>query len=296
MLIVERQQRVLAILRDRKVAELDELADQLEVSASTIRRDLDALASKGLVERTHGGAVYLGGETTSTTTSPNLMDSPLTTHASDGSTDTTLAGPNGNTSNQTNGNGIANVGNPVLAERLNEQVEGKQAIGKLAASMVQPHMTLLLDGGSTVIYAAKLITARPLQIVTNSLAIANLFAEDDQVELLLIGGNLYPRTGVLVGAIATGCLADLYADITMFSLAGIYDDAAFNLNLPMAQVEQQMIRQATRSILLMDSSKFGRKSLVRVCGLNEVDQIITDNAIDDQWQQRLGERLVVAEG
>ena len=49
MLLVERQQRVLAILRDRKVAELDELAAELDVSASTIRRDLDALSSKGLV-------------------------------------------------------------------------------------------------------------------------------------------------------------------------------------------------------------------------------------------------------
>lgn len=261
MLVVERQQRVLDILRDKRIAELDDLAQRLNVSASTIRRDLDALARQGLVERTHGGAIYRGGATPV----PIPTDAP----------------PPGQ-------------GNIVLAERMQEHVAAKKAIGAHAAAQIQPHMTLLLDGGSTVIYAAQQIKARPLQIVTNSLSIANLFADDDQAELLLIGGNLYPRTGVLVGAIATGCLADLHADITLFSLAGIYDDAAFNINLPMAQVEQQMMRQATRCFLLMDSTKFGRKSLVRVCGLNEVDEIITDQGVGDQWRQRLGDRLVIA--
>ena len=60
MLIVERQQRVLQILRERKAAELEELARELEVSVSTIRRDLESLERKGAVERTHGGAVFRG--------------------------------------------------------------------------------------------------------------------------------------------------------------------------------------------------------------------------------------------
>ena len=264
MLIVERQQRVLDLLRDRKTALLEDLARQMGVSASTIRRDLDSLEQKGLVERTHGGAVYRGDR--------GASSAALVTQTPPGQPSI------------------------VLAERMTEHVSAKQAIGAAAAAQIQPHMTVLLDGGSTVIYAARQITARPLQVVTNSLSIANLFADDDQVELLLIGGNLYPRTGVMVGSIATGCLADLYADLTLFSLAGIYDDAAFNIHLPMAQVEQLMIRQATRSLLLMDSSKFGRKSLVRVCGLGEVDQIITDEGVADEWRNRLGERLLVAAG
>lgn len=262
MLIVERQQRVLQMLQQRKAMELDELARELAVSASTIRRDLDALERKGIVERTHGGAVYKGNDI--------AVVEPI------------------------NSPPESNQPKVVLTERMQEEVDAKKAIGRYVAAQVQPHMTVILDGGSTVIYAAKQITARPLQVVTNSLAIANLFAEDEQVELLIIGGSLYPRTGVMVGSFATGCLADLYADLTLFSLAGIYDDAAFNLNLAMAQVEQLMIRQAAKSVLLMDSSKFGRQSLVRVCGLNEVDQIVTDEAISDEWRTRMGDRLSVA--
>jgi len=262
MLIVERQDKLLAILRQRQTAQLEELARELDVSISTVRRDLDVLEQQGLAERLHGGAVYRGP----------MVDS-----------DEAISG------------GVLRDGAGAfsLTTRLREHVAQKQAIGRYAASLVQPHMTLLLDGGSTVIHAASQITARPLQVVTNSLHIANLFADDDQVELLVVGGNLYPRTGVLIGPIATGCMADLHADLFFLSVAGIYENDAYNLHLPMSQLEQVMMRQAARSVMLMDSSKFGRKSLVRVCALDEVDTIVTDEGVDAVRWEHLGERLVI---
>ena len=250
MLIVERQQRVIDILKQRKTAELEELARELDVSASTIRRDLEQLELRGLIERTRAGAIF-------------------------------RQSPSGESNHDVSG-------------RMNEHVDQKQMIAAAAAQLVRPQMTVLMDGGSTVVYAARQITARPIQVVTNSLLIASHFAEDEQVELLLLGGNLYPRSGVTVGPIATGCLADLHADLLLFSLAGIYENEAFNINLPMAQVEQIMMQQAARSVLLMNSSKFGRKSLVRVCGLDEVDYLFADNAVDQAWRDQLGERLVMA--
>lgn len=278
MLIVERQHRVLEILRERRAAELEELARELNVSVSTIRRDVDALVKNGFADRTHGGAVIRSDSNTGSSATSNLSSVASTAVSGE-----LLAG------------GEPGPGT-VLSDRMSQHIDAKLAIGRYAASQVQPHMTVLLDGGSTVIYAARQIIARPLQIVTNSLSIANLFSDDDQIELLLLGGTLYPRTGVTVGPITTGCLADLYADLAMFSLAGIHDDAAFNINLPMAQVEQLMIRQAARSLMLMDATKFGRRSLVRVCGLAEVDQIVTDEAITQTWCESIGERLVVAPG
>jgi DeoR/GlpR family transcriptional regulator of sugar metabolism len=156
-------------------------------------------------------------------------------------------------------------------------------------------MTLLLDGGSTVYYAAQLITARPLQVVTNSLLIAGHFSDDEQVDLLVIGGALYPRTGVLVGPIAEAALADLHADLLLFSLAGLFEDGGYNLNIDQAQVERVMLRQAARAVLLMDSSKFGRKSLARVCDIEDAQLIVTDSAVSSKWRRILGERLVVAD-
>jgi DeoR/GlpR family transcriptional regulator of sugar metabolism len=255
MLIVERQQRLLGIMRRRRAVQLEDLARELNVSGSTVRRDLESLEEQGQVKRTHGGAIFTGQE-----------------------------------SKSVNGGSLSRT----LAARMNEDVDAKRAIGREAAALVRPHMTLLMDGGSTVIFAAQQITARPLQVVTNSLSIANLFADDEQIEMLLVGGTLYPRTGVTLGPIATGCLADLHADLLFFSLAGIHGDSAFNLNLTMAQVEQVMMQQAAQSIMLMDAGKFGQKSLVRVCGLSEVDQIITDAGVSRMWREQLGDRLVVA--
>src|SRR5690606_31979693 len=94
---------------------------------------------------------------------------------------------------------------------------------------------------------------------------------------------------------ATGTLADLYADLCLFSLAAIHEDSAYNINLDMARVEQIMLQQAARSIMLMDATKFGRKSLVRVCSLTEVDQIVTDAGIAPSWRGQLGDRLVVVD-
>lgn len=256
MLIVERQKRLLEMLRERGNAQLEDLSQALGVSVSTVRRDLDTMADRGVVERTHGGAVYRG-------TANGHADEPRSSRWA-------------------------------LSVRMGERVQAKRAIGAAAAALVQPHMTLLMDGGSTVVFAAEQITARPLQIVTNSLSIANHFADDEQVELVLLGGSLYPRTEVTVGSITTGCMADLHADLLFFSLAGVYGDAAFNINLDMARVEQVMMQQAAESVLLMDASKFGRKSLVRVCGLGEVDRIITDDEIDAEWRDSLGDQLQVA--
>jgi len=249
MLIVERHECLIEILKQCRTAQLEELARQLDVSASTVRRDLESLEEQGLVQRTHGGVIYRG----------------QTAHAS-----------------------------VSVAERMQESVCQKQAIGQVASTMIQPQMTVLLDGGSTVVYAARQITARPIQVVTSSLVVANLFADDDQVELLLVGGSLYPRSGVTIGPIATGTLADLHADLLLFSLAGVFDDEAFNANLAMAQVEQVMMQQAAQSVLLMDSSKFGRKSLARVCGLSELDRIISDSDLTQDWRDRLGEQLIIA--
>ncbi len=263
MLIVERQQRLLTILQQHGSAQLDELAAQLGVSASTVRRDLEALEQSGTVQRTHGGAIYTGAST-------DLKPASI-----------------------------------ALATRMTEHVAQKETIGKYAASLVKPNMTVLMDGGSTVVIAAKQITARPIQIVTTSLSIAQLFHEDDQAEVILVGGTVYPRTEVTFGSLTLATLANLHGDLLLFSLAGIEVDdsvdalkpsaSAFNINLDLARVEQAMMRQSTRSVMLMDSGKFGRKSLVRTCGVAEVDQIVTDAGISPAWLDRIGPRLVVAD-
>jgi DeoR/GlpR family transcriptional regulator of sugar metabolism len=253
MLIVDRQQRLLDILRDRRSAGLDDLAGRLGVSASTVRRDLNALAGRGLVERTHGGAVIRDPR-------PSVEDRPFE-----------------------------------LQPRMGDRLAEKRAIGRAAAELVRPGMTVMLDGGSTVVHAARQITARPLQVVTHSLAIAHALAGDDRVELLIVGGRLDPRGGVMLGPITRATLADLHADLAMLSLAGLHGDAGYNVSLEMVEVQRAMMAGAAATALLMDSSKFDRVSRVRACGLDRVHHVLTDPGVDPSWRRRLGDRLIVAE-
>ena len=62
--------------------------------------------------------------------------------------------------------------------------------------LVEEGDTILLDGGSTTYELARLLVGRPVHVVTNSLPVANLFVSDTASDLVLIGGNICPRTGV----------------------------------------------------------------------------------------------------
>lgn len=61
VLNLERQNRVLSILKEKKSVKVEELAKQLCIGAATIRRDLETLQKQRLVKRTYGGAVLLEG-------------------------------------------------------------------------------------------------------------------------------------------------------------------------------------------------------------------------------------------
>ena len=80
--------------------------------------------------------------------------------------------------------------------------EQKKAIAAEAVELIEDGDTILLDGGSTTYEVARLLVGRPLHVVTNSLPVANLFASDANSDLVLIGGNICPRTGVARGPYA----------------------------------------------------------------------------------------------
>ena len=91
---------------------------------------------------------------------------------------------------------------PAFDERTSTATREKQAIGRAAADLVDDGDTVLLDGGTTTLEVARGLLGRPVQIVTNSLPIAQLAASSKETELILIGGSVYPRTGVALGPLS----------------------------------------------------------------------------------------------
>ena len=256
-MIVERHSRLQHLLAARGMSDVDTLAAELRVSSSTIRRDLEALEQQGLVQRTHGGVVWLGNPSAPATSRPYAFD-----------------------------------------QRMGYQHDAKRAIARAARSLVQPGQTILIDGGTTTFYLAQELLGQPLQLVTNSLPIANLFLNDDHVELILTGGLMYPRYGVLLGPSAENMISNMHARTLFFSVAGIHDGSLYNQNLLLVQSERRMMEQAQEVVLLADSSKFGQQALAKLCELSDVDVVVTDDEISPDHRRDVeaaGCKLILAD-
>jgi DeoR/GlpR family transcriptional regulator of sugar metabolism len=176
---------------------------------------------------------------------------------------------------------------PHFEARQAARWEQKKAIAELTARLIEDGDTVLLDGGSTTYEVARLLVGRPLHVVTNSLPLANLFASDTNSDLVMVGGNICPRTGVAQGPLADQMIAALRVRKTILSVAAVHDEGFFNNNLMLVQTERTMMKAADRVIVVVDSSKFGRQSLARLCGLDAVQTLVVDEGIDPPWRDRL---------
>ena len=191
---------------------------------------------------------------------------------------------------RTHGGVLYAGGMPRLAEfdeRQPAHWAAKRAIAATAAEIIADGETVLLDGGTTTYEVARLLVGRPLQVVTNSLPVANLFASESRSDLVLLGGYVSPRTGVCLGPYANELLGRLHVTTTVLSAAGIAEEGLFNAHLLLAETEQAMLQAAGRVIVVADSSKFGRKSLTLVAALSEIDVVVSDDGLGDDWRTKI---------
>lgn len=186
-----------------------------------------------------------------------------------------------------------------LVARETSMAREKMAIAALASGLIQDQQLVIVNGGTTCYALASAIAGRRVSVVTNSVPIASLLSSDFLTEITLIGGYLYPRTGVALGMAAQEQVSAIRADLLITGCGGISEDGIFNINQMMADMDNAMMKAADRVILLADSSKFGRSGLARVCGLDNVDIIISDNGLDATWKGIVGklapELLLLAE-
>ncbi len=154
---------------------------------------------------------------------------------------------------------------PQFETREPAQWDLKRAIAQRAAAMIDDGDTILLDGGSTTYEVARLLVGRPLHVVTTSLPVANLFASDPKSDLVLIGGNVCPRTGVVRGPYADQMLSKVRVRKTVLSAAAVCEEGFFNNNMLLIETERAMMRAAKEVIVVADSTKFGNQSLGHIC-------------------------------
>lgn len=247
----QRRARLCELIRTEGFVSIPDLRMALEVSESTVRRDLDYLEAEGEVRRTHGGVFFTG-------------NAASMRHFQD---------------------------------RRDAEWERKRQVAIAASELIEDHDTLLIDGGSTAYELARQLLGRPLQVVTNSLPVANLFASSDAVDLVLLGGYVHHRTSVSLGPYANQMLSTLNVQKAVLSIAGADHRGYYNSNLLLVETERAMMQSADQTIVVADSSKFGRSSLARLCGLSEVETVVSDESLSSQareWLEEAGVCLLLA--
>jgi DeoR family transcriptional regulator, fructose operon transcriptional repressor len=239
-----RRAKLRELIRQHGFVSIPDLRDAMEVSESTIRRDLESLEEAGEAKRTHGGVFFTGPSAT-----------------------------------------VRQFQSRRPGE--SETWDKKRRIAVAAARLVEDHDTVLLDGGSTTYELARQLVGRPLQIVTNSLPVANLFSSSDSVDLVMLGGAIHNRTGVTHGPYTDHMLDSINVQKAFLSVAGINAKGFFNSNMLLVETERCMMRASDRTIIVADSTKFGRSSLARMCEWHEVHTLVVDDGLEAAWREHM---------
>ena len=185
MLPLERHRLIVELLGQHGVMRVDEIAQATRVSRETVRRDLSELERKGVLNRSHGGAL--------------LVENPLPT-------------PRGLPSGLPIQDGQGS-----FQQRTLRHSEAKMRLGRKALQLLQPGDTILLDSSSTSWFMARQIPEMALTVITPSVAILQALMSRRSLHLIGLGGDFSPTEEAFFGEM-TGRMLREYAIDTFFLL------------------------------------------------------------------------------
>jgi DeoR family transcriptional regulator of aga operon len=195
--------------------------------------------------------------------------------------------------------GGGSIKNPYTNERpINEKefinVDQKKKIAKAALAFTTQTDSIIIGSGTTVFELSRcLYPAKHLFVITPALKVALELYNRPNVEVLQLGGLIHNSSASAAGSFAERNLEDISCDILFLGVDGI--DLTYGLtitNLTEASLNKKMIQLSQKLIIMADSSKFERRGLGRICGLDQVDSIITDEGIAPAVKEQLEERGV----
>src|SRR4051794_22004297 len=254
MLQAARHSAIIDAVQRERVVRVSDLALLLGVSPMTVRRDIEALEETGRVERIHGGAKLPGD---------------------------------------------ASTHEPGFELKSTQLTAEKHAIAVEAASLVHEGMAIGLSAGTTTwALAQELVHGPRITVVTNSVRIADLFHHGSSSgparfgsTVILIGGERTP-SDALVGPIATSSLKQLHLDVLFLGVHGVDAEAGFTTpNVLEAETDRAFVTAARRVVVLADHTKWGTLGISTIAGLEEADELISDDLLGGEARRILGERV-----
>ncbi|WP_038920198.1 DeoR/GlpR family DNA-binding transcription regulator [Dickeya sp. MK7] len=177
---------------------------------------------------------------------------------------------------------------PTTNEKLQRNLSEKQAIARQAASLVQPGNAVVLDAGTTMLELARNLTHLPLRVITADLQIALFLSEFKQIEVTIIGGRIDDSSQSCIGEHGRRLLRSVYPDIAFISCnSWSLEKGITTPTEEKAGIKQDLGTNASRRVLLADSSKYGAYSLFCVSPLSELTDIITDSDLPPEVERQL---------
>jgi DeoR/GlpR family transcriptional regulator of sugar metabolism len=172
-----------------------------------------------------------------------------------------------------------------LPERPFEEIEVerfdvKDRIGAAAAALVADGQTVMVDIGTSTLQAARHLRGRSITVITTNLAVYEELVSDPGIEIILAGGLVRRNYRSLTGVLAEDGLRQLSANVALLGTSGIDRDlAVWDTTMVEVPTKRAMIEAAEYVVLLADAEKFSMSGVVRVCGPDAIDHIITDAAV-----------------
>ncbi|GGE31523.1 galactitol utilization operon repressor [Pullulanibacillus camelliae] len=186
---------------------------------------------------------------------------------------------------------------PKNAVKEKEAREEKESIAEMALKHIHSGETVILDTGSTTLMlATKMLSVKNVTVITNDIKIAMILSDNDDIDLVVIGGQKRKGVYSLIGPLAENVLKQLNVDKVFLGADAVdFKKGITNSNIEELNIKRAMLSVAQENILLVDSSKFNKTGFAKIADLDILDRILTDDCISEEDVQMLQERQIMVE-
>jgi DeoR family transcriptional regulator of aga operon len=172
---------------------------------------------------------------------------------------------------------------PALEVKRSSHANEKSRIGKLAAAMVSPGESIVLDSGTTTLQIARFLADdENITVLTNDIDILSVLAAKERLNVVMLGGMLRRRNRAFYGAQTVAALEDLRVDKLFLGVDGLDVECGITTHYePEAMLNRKMVGAAREVIAVTDASKFGRVCLHRIIAVENIHALVTDGPVPD---------------
>ena len=178
---------------------------------------------------------------------------------------------------------------PSFNIRYHKEAAEKMKIAQQAALLVDDGDSIFLDASTTVYYLAQQLANRQrLRVVTNGIDVARLMAENPTNMVILLGGTIGSDGSSITGVLSEQALQELHTQKAFVSCSGFSVERGMTeVHLAGAHLKRKVIVSAQQVIALVGSNKLGKEDLTSFAGINQIDQLFTDDGLSNEWHARL---------